>query len=243
MKNFKTIIALLLVLALTFMFAACGGGSSDNDNSGDSTPTDQSQEAEQNDDAESDDAEAEVDDDEIWSDEDLEDLDDMPEEDVDSEDDEDTEDVDEDTEEETEESEPVEAPKDLSGDYTGAFASNTDTALNLNVGWAANKDSDGEYDVTVQFYIDCYSIQVSERSGNTLEVKTGSETKSYSFKTKEVNRSDNTLEKVYIGETTIKLSADQLAEGAKVKATWDYKGSYSGKDLPEIVAEGEIKGN
>ena len=242
MKNFKTIIALLLVLALTFMFAACGGGSSDNDNSGDSTPTDQSQEAEQNDDAESDDAEAEVDDDEIWSDEDLEDLDDMPEEDVDA-DEEDTEDADEEADEETEESEPVETPKDLSGDYTGAFASNTDTALNLNVGWAANKDSDGEYDVTVQFYIDCYSIQVSERSGNTLEVKTGSETKSYSFKTKEVNRSDNTLEKVYIGETTIKLSADQLAEGAKVKATWAYKGSYSGKDLPEIVAEGEIKGN
>ena len=241
MKQLKTVIVLLLILLLTLSFAGCG--SKDSSDSGD-TPDEQSQDVDQNDDAQDDEETADETDtetsDEIWDEEDLEDLDDDPDADADV--DEDTEDEEEDEDAEEEE-EPIEAPAELTGDYTGAFVSNTETPLNLNVQWAADKASDGTYDVTLQFYLECYSIQVSERSGNKLKVKTSSETKEYSFKTKEVMRENNTLEKVMIGETKIKLSEEELLDGAKVEASWDFRGSYSGTDLPEVVAKGEIKGN
>ena len=172
---------------------------------------------------------------EIFDEEDLEDLDDLDEEDAD---------VDEEAEDEEEaksDNGVPSLPSELTGDYTGGFTSDTETALNLNVQWAANEGSDDLYDVKFQFFLDCYSLTVSERNYNTLQVKTSSGTKEYTFKTKEVNREDTTRDTLFIGETTIQLSADELAEGAKVKAIWDFRGSYSGTELPEVVAEGQVK--
>lgn len=135
----------------------------------------------------------------------------------------------------------AEITEKLDGDYTGEFTSNTGTALNLIVRWAANYSSDDSLDVTLNFYLSTYSLQVSDRSGNKLEVKTPSGTESYTFATKEVNKKDNKLESILIGQTMIKLSKEELEAGADVKATWDFRGSYSDKSLPEVVAEGKIK--
>ncbi len=237
MKNYKRIIALLLVLMLVLVFAGCGSNGSDSDQADDQTQDEQSQDVDTEDSDESDtDADTDVDtDEEIFDEEDLEDLDDMDEEDAD---------VDEKAEDEEEadnDNGVPSLPSELTGDYTGGFASDTETALNLNVQWAANEGSDDLYDVKFQFFLDCYSLTVSERNYNKLQVKTSSGTKEYTFKTKEVNREDTTRDTLFIGETTIQLSADELAEGAKVKAIWDFRGSYSGTELPEVVAEGQVK--
>ena len=226
MKRFKSMLALLLVLLLIFTFAGCGGGSDDSSDA--SAPSDESQEAYE-DDEDYDDEEEPYDGD-IW--------------DTDY-DEEEPPDPDDDTEEEEEEEEPYEpskAPEDLAGDYTGAFVSDTETPLNLEVRWAAEENASGDYDVTLHFYLTCYSLQVSERNGNTLEVKTSSGKTKYSFNTSEIKKETNTLESEYVGKTTITLTKEELSSGAKVKAIWDYRGSYSGTDLPEIVAEGQIKG-
>ena len=134
----------------------------------------------------------------------------------------------------------AEVPDKLEGDYTGEFASNTGTGLNLIVKWAASYSSDDSLDVIFQFYLSTYSLQVSDRSGNKLEVKTTSGTETYTFSTKEVNKKDNKLESIYIGQTRVQMSKDEFISGADVKATWDFRGSYSDKSLPEVTAEGKV---
>ncbi len=137
----------------------------------------------------------------------------------------------------------AEVPEELTGEYTGEFTSDTGTALNLIVKWAASHSSDDSLDVTFQFYLSTYSLQVSDRSGNKLEVKTPSGVETYTFATKEINKKDNKLESIFIGQTTVQLSKDEFEAGADVKATWDFRGSYSDKSLPEVVAEGKLKKN
>ena len=238
MKKLRILLALLLVLSLALTFSSCGSGGNDNDDEG--TSTDQTQDVDDADDADDEDGE-----DEYGETEDDNDLFDESDEALfeDDEDETDSEDGDDD-DEEYDDSDDIAVPSstgDLTGDYTGEFTSDTGTALNLVVQWAANKNDDN-YDVTLRFYVDSYSIWVGDRDSNVLKVKTSSGTKEYTFKTKELNREDNKQERVLVGEKTITLSADELASGAKVKATWNYRGSYSGTDLSEITASGEIKG-
>ena len=238
MKKLRILLALLLVLTLALTFSSCGSGGNDNDDEG--TSTDQTQDVDDADDADDEDGE-----DEYGETEDDNDLFDESDEALfeDDEDETDSEDGDDD-DEEYDDSDDIEVPSstgDLTGDYTGEFASDTGTALNLVVQWAANEDDDN-YNVTLRFYVDSYSIWVGDRDSNVLKVKTSSGTKEYTFKTKELNREENKQERVLVGEKTITLSADELASGAKVKATWNYRGSYSGTDLSEITASGEIKG-
>ena len=238
MKKLRILLALLLVLTLALTFSSCGSGGNDNDDEG--TSTDQTQDVDDADDADDEDGE-----DEYGETEDDNDLFDESDEALfeDDEDETDSEDGDDD-DEEYDDSDDIAVPSstgDLTGDYTGEFTSDTGTALNLVVQWAANEDDDN-YNVTLRFYVDSYSIWVGDRDSNVLKVKTSSGTKEYTFKTKELNREDNKQERVLVGEKTITLSADELASGAKVKATWNYRGSYSGTDLSEITASGEIKG-
>ena len=238
MKKFRILLALLLVLTLALTFSSCGSGGNDNDDEG--TSTDQTQDVDDADDADDEDGE-----DEYGETEDDNDLFDESDEALfeDDEDETDSEDGDDD-DEEYDDSDDIAVPSstgDLTGDYTGEFTSDTGTALNLVVQWAANENDDN-YDVTLRFYVDSYSIWVGDRDSNVLKVKTSSGTKEYTFKTKELNREDNKQKRVLVGEKTITLSADELASGAKVKATWNYRGSYSGTDLSEITASGEIKG-
>ena len=238
MKKLRILLALLLVLSLALTFSSCGSGGNDNDDEG--TSTDQTQDVDDADDADDEDGE-----DEYGETEDDNDLFDESDEALfeDDEDETDSEDGDDD-DEEYDDSDDIAVPSstgDLTGDYTGEFTSDTGTALNLVVQWAANENDDN-YDVTLRFYVDSYSIWVGDRDSNVLKVKTSSGTKEYTFKTKELNREDNKQERVLVGEKTITLSADELASGAKVKATWNYRGSYSGTDLSEITASGEIKG-
>ena len=238
MKKLRILLALLLVLTLALTFSSCGSGGNDNDDEG--TSTDQTQDVDDADDADDEDGE-----DEYGETEDDNDLFDESDEALFEDDDEETDSEDgDDDDEEYDDSDDIEVPSstgDLTGDYTGEFASDTGTALNLVVQWAANEDDDN-YNVTLRFYVDSYSIWVGDRDSNVLKVKTSSGTKEYTFKTKELNREDNKQERVLVGEKTITLSADELASGAKVKATWNYRGSYSGTDLSEITASGEIKG-
>ncbi|MBO5994076.1 MAG: hypothetical protein J6Q41_01015 [Firmicutes bacterium] len=239
MKKLRLLLVLLLVLSLALAFSSCGSGGNDSD--GDGSQTDQSQDVDDADDEEDVDDEdeyAETEDDDDLFDESDEALFDDDEDEDEGEDDED--------EEEYDDSDDVKVPSstgDLTGDYTGEFTSDTGTALNLVVQWAANEDDDDNYNVTLRFYLDCYSIWVSDRDTNVLKVKTSSGTKEFTFKTKELNREENKQDRMLIGEKTISLTADELASGAKVKATWDFRGSYSGTELPEITASGDIKGS
>ena len=224
MKKTKAIIALLLVFALVFAFAACGskdGGSSDQ------TPSDQSQDV--NNDTGQDQADQ---------------ADQNTQEDPAEPEPAEEEEPEEEPEEEEPEPDiiPVE-PYELSGDYMGEFLSDTGTGLNLKVKWAANPDSEGTYKVTSHIFLHCYSIGVSSRNTNRFMVETSNGKWAYVFPTEAVRKAENTIQDIYIGVVSIILTEEEFNSGAKITVTYDYRGTYSTTELPEIVAVGEIKAN
>ncbi len=140
------------------------------------------------------------------------------------------------------EPEPEPSPE-LSGEYTGEFASDTGTILNMIVKWAASRSADGAYTVTLRFYLDCYAMEVGERDNNTLNVVAVSGVTDSRFHTNEVDKEERTRSEIQIGEAAIRLSEEDILAGAKVTATWNFRGSYAGQELPDVVASGEIKAN
>ena len=140
------------------------------------------------------------------------------------------------------EPEPEPTPE-LTGNYAGEFASDTGTALNLVVRWTASRGSDGSYTVTLRSYLDCYALSVDARDANKLIVSTASGTKSILFHTDGVAKEERTRSETQIGETAIQLTAEEMASGATVSASWDFRGSYGGTALPEVTAVGTIKAN
>ena len=140
------------------------------------------------------------------------------------------------------EPEPEPSPE-LSGEYTGEFASDTGTILNMIVKWAASRSADGAYTVTLRFYLDCYAMEVGERDNNTLNVVAVSGVTDSRFHTDEVDKEERARSEIQIGEAAIRLSEEDILAGAKVTATWNFRGSYAGQELPDVVASGEIKAN
>ena len=243
MKKFRSILVLLLAIIMIFSFAGCG--SKDSSGGNDAAPSEQSQEADNSssvtpaqpsDQSGTSSGESSSSADQSTGSQDQQSSD--PESssaDKPTPPDRGT------TDSSSSSEQPIaEVPDELKGDYTGDFVSNTGTGLNLITKWGASKNSGGDYDVTFQFYLSTYSLQVSDRSGNKLEVKTPSGTRSYSFSTKAVDKKENKLESVFIGQTTIQMTEEELSAGADVKATWDFRGAYSDKSLPEITAEGKV---
>ncbi len=141
------------------------------------------------------------------------------------------------------EPEPEPEPADLAGEYSGEFSSDTQTALNLVVKWAARREADGTYAVTLRFYLDTYSLEVGERDSNTVKIVTSAGTKESHFRSGRIEKEDNERQAILLGEKTVSLTAEELADGAKATVTWDFRGSYSGKELPSVTATGLISGN
>jgi predicted small lipoprotein YifL len=241
MKKFRSILVLMLVAAMIFSFAGCGSKDSGGN---DAAPSEQSQEGDNSgtDTQEpSDSSSSSVEQSEEAN---IPEGSTAPIPGSGTPPEEANKDSNTDNKEEESSDQPVaEVPDDLKGDYTGEFVSDTGTGLNLITKWAAAKNAAGSYDVTFHFYLSTYSIQVSDRSGNRLEVKTASGKQDYTFKTKAVDKKDNKLESIFIGQTTVQMTADELNAGADVKAVWDFRGSYSDKELKEVTAEGKVKSN
>ncbi|MBO6159425.1 MAG: hypothetical protein J6P72_09265 [Firmicutes bacterium] len=131
----------------------------------------------------------------------------------------------------------------LTGDYTGSFSSDTGTALNLLVKWAAKQNPEGTYTVSLQFYLGCGSLFVNARDINTLTVVTSKGETSFPFNTDEVDKADESYSEVYVGKTFFTIPEADMKNGVTVYANWVFMGTYSGKEIDAIDAVGYIQGN
>lgn len=133
----------------------------------------------------------------------------------------------------------VQAPR-LSGDYMGEILSETETAMDLKVIWAAKGGTAGSEQITLQFFVCSYSLGISERYDNELVVTTISGEETYYFDTYEVDKEEDTYEEIYVGSLSFTVSEAEFASGIDIAAHWNFWGSYSDKELEEVVAEGRI---
>lgn len=245
MKTIKLLIVLLLTASMLFSLAACG---SKNGSDGKTDPNEQSEntdgkgEPEHNPDRESDSGKSDKD---TTPDKDSDQKKETepekePEPDKESEEDPENEPETEPEEESEPEKEDTDPAPDLSGDYSGSFSSATGTSLDLIVRWAAERESDGSYTVTLAYYIDSYSLEAGGRDSNKLTVTTSSGTSEYYFSSDDIEKNTDEKAETYIGGSSLRLSAEELAAGADASVSWDFRGSYTGVELPTVTASGVI---
>ena len=146
-------------------------------------------------------------------------------------------------EESKEESSKAETPEVLSGEYTGEFSSDTETALNVVVKWSANQNQDTFYTISVQFYLECYSLSVGPRDYNTMTVKTSKEEKEYTFATGDIDKEEDEFSEIYLGKTAFSVPESEFRNGVAVTVEWPYWGTYSEKEIEIIKVEGTIGPN
>ena len=114
---------------------------------------------------------------------------------------------------------------------SGSFRSDTGTYLNLVADWSAVTVNDNSYKLTIVLYLESYSLDVGERRGNTLTVNG----KEYSFISDPIEIEEGfNKTKIYVWSEELPLSSQSF----DLKACWNFRGSYSGKDMEVVELSG-----
>ena len=134
--------------------------------------------------------------------------------------------------EETEEPTETEAKPDVEATNSGQFTSSTGTGLELIVDWQTYTTSDGTKMVRFDVSIACYSINVGSRVDG-IHITMDGVTKS--FDSVEVTSSG--------GKNTYQLASctlEMAGDSADVSVAWDFRGTYSGKQMEQVTASGTV---
>ena len=121
---------------------------------------------------------------------------------------------------------------------SGRFTSETGVGMNIRAEWKANVLDESRVQVTVQVYLDSYSLQITE-ARNSLNVSVGDSYKTADTPT--VNLEDNAKHETLLAVTehTVDLSDGQSAS-FPVQVEYYFGGTYMKKELPVIECGGSI---
>ena len=116
---------------------------------------------------------------------------------------------------------------------TGSFASDTGTALNLEVEWSSHNDGNGNAVIYLTGFLDSYSLQVGSRPYGVHVSFNGD---SWTFAGEAINVADGHAETLLFSDVvTVPLGSPDA-----MTVVYDFKGSYSGTELDTITAEGRV---
>ena len=116
---------------------------------------------------------------------------------------------------------------------TGSFASDTGTALNLEVEWSSHNDGNGSAVIYLTGFLDSYSLQVGSRPYGVHVSFNGD---SWTFAGEAINVADGHAQTLLFSDVvTVPLGSPDT-----MTVVYDFKGSYSGTELDTITAEGRV---
>ena len=128
---------------------------------------------------------------------------------------------------------PVETPEPTptpTPDASGSFSSDTGTGLNIRADWYTLP---GGQTLQVDVYCVSYSIY-SNAQWQSVQLTVGGQTYAADSRAISHDGSDQVVSPL------ASFTVDAPPSGSTATVTWNYKGSYSGKQLDEIVATGSI---
>lgn len=114
---------------------------------------------------------------------------------------------------------------------SGSFSSNTGTYLNLLVEWSAYTAADGSDKLQVDVSATSYAFNTSALY-NAITITVGGQ--SYTMNSPEVSYEGSELATTPLASITV----DAPQGDTEIRVVWDYRGSYSGKELDTIEAVG-----
>lgn len=128
---------------------------------------------------------------------------------------------------------PVETPEPTETpipEASGSFASDTGTGLNIRVDWYTLPGGQ-----TLQLEVSCLSYSIySAAQWQSVQLSVGG--RSYAADSRAVSYDGSDL----VVSPLASFTVDTPPSGSPISVTWNYKGSYSGKELNEITASGTI---
>lgn len=139
--------------------------------------------------------------------------------------------------------EDIETVKNSDGSIvrSGAFRDNGDAKIHLVIKWEAKYASEDATTatLTVQVYLQSYSIKIASRDNNTLSINGNSTV----FKTEGIYYSNNDMHLTPLTVRTVTITKDSAAYNTEVEldATWNCKGTYSGVQIDWLMVAGTIE--
>ena len=128
---------------------------------------------------------------------------------------------------------PVETPTPTetpTPDASGSFSSNTGTGLNIRADWYTLP---GGQTLQVDVYCVSYSIY-SSAQWQSVQLTVGGQTHAADSRAISHEGSDQVVSPL------ASFTVDTPPSGSPISVSWNYRGSYSGQELDEIVATGSI---
>ena len=117
---------------------------------------------------------------------------------------------------------------------SGSFSSDTGTFLNLKVDWSTYTDGAGSAKMQIDLSATSYSFN-TDAMYNALELSVNGVV--YTANSPSIHLTDP---KKYVVTPLVSFIIDAPTGGVMLKATWHYKGSYSGIALEDIVASANL---
>ena len=119
----------------------------------------------------------------------------------------------------------------------GTFRSNTETGLNLRVDYGISQNVDGSVHVHTTVSIESYQIHAGANPWG-MQVNVAGNVQNLSVPEIQTDDPAQLVTEVGTADFDIKYNGGGLT--VPIQVTWNYGGRYSGKDLPQIVAEASI---
>ena len=118
-------------------------------------------------------------------------------------------------------------------EQTGEFRSDTGTYINIVVKWTVT-GSGSPKTLKLDVYVTSYALVTGESSSSVV-VNVGGNI-SY-VPTKSLNLTNTSLEETYLGSSSVEVTP---GTDVPVNVTWNFNGTYSGKDVAAITAADTI---
>ena len=115
-------------------------------------------------------------------------------------------------------------------------SSDTGTGINLVVEYSVGEKTNGERKITVDVYIEHYSLNVTSRT-NTNYVRVGDET--FYFSTDAISYDGTEKKMTKVATHTFTTTTDNGT--LPIYALWNFNGVYSDKPISAIIVENNIQ--
>ena len=118
--------------------------------------------------------------------------------------------------------------------YSGEFISTNAEKLKLLVKWSCVTSEDGGAELTLDVYVQSYSLQVGPRDNGKIIING----ESFTFETDGVYIYDNKLTNTLVASEV--FTVDSIADGIDVEVRWNAAVKYSKVDIDYLIAKAKL---
>jgi hypothetical protein len=116
---------------------------------------------------------------------------------------------------------------------SGVTGDENNAPIKLNLRWNVTVEGDNAK-VDCELYLNCYALSTKSGKKGSITVNGSTE----NFVSSAIDQPQNVLTEVYLHSCSFTVPLESVpAEGIKISAQWDFKGTYSGVAIDSLTLE------